>query len=230
MDKLDIDRIVFLGRTYAEYMDIFDLDDTLLTKGPVLDCAAGSSSFTAEARQKGFDVSACDVMYGQNSFDLFKKGQEDIRHVVKKFDEAAHQYKWGYYTDKEHVMGLRKKAFGGFIKDLVRNKKSGIYREAELPKLPYPDNAFELVLSGHFLFLYGDRLDRDFHMKCLEELIRVSANEVRIFPLSGLDAKPYEHLGDILEFLSGKGIEAEVVRVPFEFQIGGNNMLRIKKV
>lgn len=227
--KLDLDRIAFIGRTYSEYMDIFNLDEALLADGPVLDCAAGPSSFTAEARKKGFDVQACDVMYGERPFDLFKKGEADIRHVFSKFDEVAHQYEWDYYTDKEYVTDLRRKALGGFIKDFGRNKHRGLYTQATLPYLPYFDNAFSLVLTGHFLFLYGDRMDLDLHFRCLEELIRVSADEVRIFPILGLDAKPYKHLEDIISFLETEEVDAEVVKVPFEFQIGGNNMLKIKQ-
>jgi hypothetical protein len=37
-DFLDIDRIAFLGRTYAEYLDMFGLDEKRLMQGPVLDC------------------------------------------------------------------------------------------------------------------------------------------------------------------------------------------------
>lgn len=227
-DKLDLDRIAFIGRTYSEYMDIFNLDEALLAGGPVLDCAAGPSSFTAEARKKGFDVQACDALYSEKSFELFKKGEADIRHVFSKFDEVAHQYSWDYYSDKDHVMDLRRKALGGFIKDFGRQKHRGVYTEASLPDLPYPDNAFRLVLTGHLLFLYSDRMDLALHIRCLEELIRVSADEVRIFPLLGLDAEPYGQLDDILKFLGTKAVEASIVEVPFEFLIGGNKMLRIK--
>ncbi len=82
-------------------------------------------------------------------------------------------------------------ALGRFVKDLMQNRKKGIYKYAELPDLPYPDNAFKLVLSSHFLFLYGDRLDLDFHSNCLKELFRVCSGEIRIYPLTGLDAMPY---------------------------------------
>ena len=33
---------------------------------------------------------------------------------------------------------------------------------AALPDLPFPDDAFDLVLSSHLLFTYADRLDADF--------------------------------------------------------------------
>ena len=52
-----------------------------------------------------------------------------------------------------------------------------------------------LVLSGHFLFTYCDRFDYPFHREAVLELFRVSAKEVRIYPLQGPDAQPYEDLG-----------------------------------
>jgi hypothetical protein len=88
---------------------------------------------------------------------------------------------------------------------------------------------FDLVLSGHFLFLYGDRLDINFHISCLRELLRVSSGEVRIFPLTGLDAEPYPRLYEILCRFRPEGINATVVKVPFEFQRGANAMMKLRK-
>ncbi|MEJ2314724.1 MAG: hypothetical protein P8Y85_08150 [Nitrospirota bacterium] len=49
-DRMDLERIVFIGRTFGEYAAMFALDEASLGRGPVLDCAAGPSSFTAKAR------------------------------------------------------------------------------------------------------------------------------------------------------------------------------------
>jgi hypothetical protein len=227
-NQLNIDGIAFIGRTYAEYMSIFDLDETLLGRGPVLDCAAGPSSFTAEASKKGFDVTACDINYNQIPLDLFKKGVRDISHVFNKFDEADHLYTWDFYRDKEHVVSHRKMALGGFVKDFTRNKKSGRYVHSELPSLPFNDNTFSLALVSHFLFLYCDRLDFDFHLLCINELMRVCSEEVRIFPLVGLDAKTYIQMDNIMASLVSGGWEVEITKVPFEFQRGANQMMKIK--
>jgi hypothetical protein len=61
------------------------------------------------------------------------------------------------------------------------------------------------------------------------ELIRVSSGEVRIFPLHGLDAKPYQHLDEVISFLSAAALDAEITKVPFEFQRGGNKMMTIRR-
>ena len=223
--RLNIDRIAFIGRTYFEYMRMFGLDESVFQKGPVLDCAAGPSSFAAEAHRASFPVIACDLLYGISVDHLVKKGREDITHVFDKLDEVAHLYTWKYYRSKHEIIALRHMALDLFSRDLPAGLAEGRYVHAELPRLPFPDKAFSLVLSSHFLFLYGDRLDFDFHKSCLKELVRVSSGEVRIFPLQGLDANPYPPMRELLSFLKAVDIASEIVEVPFEFQKGSNKML-----
>ncbi len=228
-NSLDIDRIAFLGRTYDEYLKMFDLREELLKEGHVLDCPAGASSFTAESIRKGFPVTACDVLYDLSEEDLIRKGREDIRHVFERFNGVSHLYVWKYYKTREEVIALRNKALALFLEDFTEGRKRGSYVQARLPYLPFPDRRFVLVLSGHFLFLYGDRLDIDFHISCLRKLLRVCSGEVRIFPLTGLDAQPYPHLDEILRRFRSEGVDASVFRIPFEFQRGANEMLKLRK-
>jgi hypothetical protein len=228
-NRLKIDRIAFFGRTYAEYISMFDLDGTLLKKGYVLDCPAGASSFAAGAHQLGFNVTACDILYNLTVDELIEKGKQDIHHVFDKFDEVSQLYTWKYYKNKAAVMSLRRKALEIFASDFTSGFTEGRYRHAELPHLPFPDKSFSLVLSGNFLFLYGDRLDINFHADCMKELLRVCSGEVRIFPLVGLDAKPYPYMYDVLSSLRLDGIKAEILKVPFEFQIGANQMIKLMR-
>mgnify|MGYP001566723777 CR=1 FL=1 len=226
-NHLNIDRIAFFGRTYAEYLSMFGLNEQLLRQGAILDCPAGASSFAAEAHQQGIAVTACDIMYHHSVNELIEKCRKDIQHVFEKFDEASHLYVWKYYKNKDEIITLRNKALKLFGEDFPVGFKEKRYVDAELPQLPFPDKSFSLVLSGNFLFLYGDRLALDFHKAYIKELIRVCSGEVRIFPLVGLDAKPYPYLDKILSFLDSSGIKSEIVKVPFEFQKGANQMMKI---
>lgn len=227
MERLNIDRIAFLGRTYAEYLKIFGFDENALAKGPVLDCPAGASSFAAEANESGFDVTACDILYDQQVEELVRKGNEDIQHVFDEFDKVSHLYTWNYYRDKVEVIRQRRAALERFAARFAEGREKERYVSGALPHLPFPDRSFSLVLSGHLLFLYGDRLDPEFHRKSLLELARVGG-EVRIFPLVGLDSKTYPELHETISFLRSKGIEAEMVDTGFEFQSGATQMLRLK--
>jgi hypothetical protein len=228
-EGLNLDRIVFIGRTYFEYVRMFDLDESDLKRRAVLDCAAGPSSFSAEAHKLGFRVTACDTLYHVPPEKLAEKGRADIEHTFQKVDDVPHLYVWKYYKDRNEIIGLRHQALETFAEDFPYGLREGRYVHAELPRLPFPDKAFSLVLVSHFLFLYGDRLDLEFHQACLKELVRVSSGEVRIFPLQGLDARPYPHMDKVLSFLESENIDAKIADVPFEFQRGSNKIMRLRR-
>ena len=81
-----------------------------------------------------------------------------------------------------------------FLDDYPSGKAAGRYIEAALPMLPFSDQAFDLALCSHFLFLYSEQCNLTFHIESIRELARV-ASEVRIFPLLELGAQPSRHLG-----------------------------------
>ena len=170
------------------------------------------------------------MLYGNPAATLTDKGRQDIEHTFQKVDDVPHLYVWKHYKDREEIVGLRHKALGLFEQDYSGGFRQGRYILAELPRLPFPDMTFSLVLSSHFLFLYGDRLSVDFHVASLKEMLRVSSGEVRVYPLQGLDAKPYAHMEDALARLRSEGLQAEIVPTPFEFQRGANKILILKQV
>ena len=53
------------------------------------------------------------------------------------------------------------------------------------------------------------------------------AAEVRIFPLLDLNGDPSPHVGPVLDALGRGGWEPRIEAVPYEFQRGGNNMMRV---
>lgn len=59
------------------------------------------------------------------------------------------------------------------------------------------------------------------------ELGRV-AREMPLFPLLALDQKKSPHLSAVLDAVTMRGWRAEVVRVAYEFQRGGDEMLVIR--
>lgn len=80
--KLDLSRIVFIGRTFDEYMAMFNLSKEDLLSRRILDCPAGGCSFTAIANQLGAYVTATDIVYYHDFSQLEAKGFQDIEHVV----------------------------------------------------------------------------------------------------------------------------------------------------
>ncbi|MDA8174904.1 MAG: hypothetical protein M0018_10000 [Nitrospiraceae bacterium] len=223
--RMDLKEVAFIGRTYSEYMDIFGLNEQALLNGPVLDCPAGASSFTAEAKKKGFDVTACDILYDLPAAKLEAMGRQALAIIEQKMEETAHLFNWGYYGDRKRHMGHRAGAFELFMADYPAGRTSGRYICAALPRLPFKDRSFELVLSSHFLFLYGDRFSPMFHAGSLKEMARVCRNEVRVYPLLGLNAKPYPHMQQVLDMARRDGMRAEIRATRFEFFKGADKLL-----
>jgi ubiquinone/menaquinone biosynthesis C-methylase UbiE len=110
-----------------------------------------------------------------------------------------------------------------FLADFQAGKRAGRYLAASLPRLPFADEAFDLAVCSHLLFLYSNQLSREFHIAAAREMRRV-AKEVRIFPLLKLGNERSPHLEAVREIR----FSAELKRVPYEFQKGGNEMLVIR--
>lgn len=225
--KLDIERVVFIGRTFEEYCDMFQLCDEDIQNKKILDCPAGACSFTAVANARGGDVTACDVVYQFDGEALYEKGLQDVIHTMEHMEKAKDNYIWNYFSSVEDLQKHRLEALQVCGADIKYNPEKYVY--ATLPKLPFQDEEFDMVLSAHFLFMYGDRFDYDFHVNTITELLRVAKEEIRIFPCIDLKGERYEFLDELIKNLRNRGCEVAEVQVPYEFQKNGNTMLQIKK-
>ena len=86
--KLDLERIVFIGRTFEEYLDLFSLSLEALKGKKILDCPAGACSFNAVGNKLGLDVTACDIAYYHSVEELKNKGLQDIEHAMENMQSA----------------------------------------------------------------------------------------------------------------------------------------------
>ncbi len=98
---------------------------------------------------------------------------------------------------------------------------------AALPVLPFADASFDLALCSHFLFLYSSQLGKRFHVSAVREMCRVAA-EVRVFPLLALGGSRSPHVDHCADDLRGSGFDVVIQGVPYEFQRGGDQMMRIR--
>lgn len=229
MDALQLDRVAFYGRTLSEYLRIFDINLSSLKGCKILDCPAGPCSFVAEATQQGIHAVGCDPLYGDNLKVLVKHGEADIAHVIERTALVPHLYNWDFYPSLDAVKEYRYKALRLFEADYPDGFTTNRYVKAALPRLPFKDKEFDLVLSGHFLFTYSDKFDYSFHLASVLELFRVCSEEVRIYPIQGLKAQPYEHMQELLSDLNKEGIRAKILPVPFEFQRGSDQTLNLMR-
>jgi hypothetical protein len=219
-----LDRIVPWGRDSAEYAAMFALDDRDLARR-ILGCADGPASFNAEATARGARVTSCDPIYQFTARQIAERVDAVFPEVIAQTRANADGFVWDRFASVEALGDARRAAMDRFLADF-RDADAGRYVAAALPDLPFAAGAFDLALSSHFLFLYSAQLSLDVHRAAIRELCRV-AREVRIFPVLTLarDVSPY--LRPVVEELRADGAMAELTRVGYEFQRGGDTMLRI---
>jgi hypothetical protein len=114
-----------------------------------------------------------------------------------------------------------------FLPDYEQGTLEGRYLAAELPSLPFADDSFDVALCSHLLFLYSAQLDQTFHHLAIREMCRVSC-EVRVFPLPTLDGARSPYVDVLVEGLRAAGHAVTIETVPYEFQRGGHEMMRIR--
>lgn len=219
------DQIVPWGRSLREYELMFSLSAEDLSRG-VLDCGGGPASFTAEISAAGLCAVAVDPIYAFSGLEIQKCFERIAPSMIAQVRATPEDWAWSYHRDPDGLYANRRSALEGFLADYGEGLQAGRYVVGELPSLPFAAGSFGLAVCSHLLFLYSDLLNEDFHIRAVAELCRVAA-EVRIFPLVTLTREPSPHLVAVQSFLCSQGWTSEVVRVNFEFQRGGNEMLRI---
>ncbi len=195
--------------------------------GKILDCAAGPASFNAEATQKGYRVISCDPLYRFTVGEVQVRIEETYKVVLAGAEANRDRYIWKDIRSPAHLGEVRMEAMQRFLGDFPQGFREGRYRTDGLPALGFGDNAFDLALCSHFLFTYSEQLSAGLHLTAIEEMCRV-AREARVFPLLNYDGEPSPHLRPLLNELEARGYRAETRRVPYEFQIGGNQILCVE--
>ncbi|MEK6802174.1 MAG: methyltransferase domain-containing protein [Nitrospirota bacterium] len=223
-----LDHIVPWGRSFDEYRRMFGLTDADLAR-TIVGCGDGPASFNAEATARGTRVVSCDPIYRWGPMQIRERIAATSETILAQTRKNAAEFVWGDEIGSVEKLGqIRRQAMDAFLEDFEAGKAAGRYVEAELPTLPFPDGAFDLAVCSHLLFLYTGQLGEAFHRAAIREMCRV-ASEVRIFPLLTLGGQrsPYVETG-VAEFC-GAGFAVTLERVSYEFQRGGNQMLRIRR-
>jgi SAM-dependent methyltransferase len=215
--------VLVSARSFAEYRAMFALtDDDLALR--VLDCPGGAAAFVAGAGARGTDAVAVDPEYGREGHRLGGLALREIEH--KHAEVAAHpeRFVWSWFGDPDRYTRSRAEAARAFTADLARRPHR--YVAGALPHLPFRDGAFDLVLSSHLLFCYGDRFGERVHRDALVELVRVTRREVRLYPLvPHTGGRRYAGLDGLRAHLAESGVGSRLERVDYAFLPGGDEML-----
>lgn len=218
--------VVPWGRSFDEYCSMFALSGHDLSLR-ILGCGDGPASFNAEATRRGMAVTSCDPIYHWDTVDIRKRIAATYDRIIDETRRNSDEFVWKSIRSVDELGQVRMAAMEGFLSDYRQGKADGRYIEAGLPSLPFADRSFDLALCSHLLFLYSVELGENFHRESLRELCRV-AREVRVLPLLALGGQRSPYVDPCVADLRESGHDVSIESVPYEFQRGGNQMLRIR--
>lgn len=221
-----LDKVVPWGRSYTEYVSMFGLAEADLGSH-ILGCGDGPAWFNAELTKRGGHTVAVDPVYMFDVEQIKNRLAETYETVMAQMRNNQNDYIWEVIPSIEALGEIRMSAMTSFLADFESGKQQGRYVAGELPSLPFENGKFDIALSSHFLFLYSAHLSAEFHLQALREMLRV-ARKVRIFPLLALDGSISPYLSLVSEEFASRGFDVQIVKVDYEFQRGGNQMLLIK--
>ncbi len=223
--SITLDQVVPWGRSLDEYRRMFDMSQRDLD-AKILGCGDGPASFNAEMTALGRSVVSCDPIYTFSKEQIARRVEDTYDPIVEQVRRNAQNYVWSDFRDPDVLGRHRLATMRAFLADFDSGRAAARYLPDALPALSFANGQFDLALCSHLLFLYSEQLSLAFHTAAIRELCRV-AREVRIFPLLALDCQPSPHIAPIQARLRQAGFVVDLVRVPYEFQAGGDQMMRI---
>jgi hypothetical protein len=218
-----LDTIVPFGRSKLEYELMFAMSDCDRNKS-IIGIGDGPASFNAEMTASGCSVISIDPIYQFSGTEIKSRFDACVDTIIEQVRNTPNNWVWNYHKSPDDLRANRETAIAIFLEDYDRGKSEGRYLNAELPKLDFQDQQFQLALCSHFLFLYSEHLSFEFHLDSIRELCRI-AEEVRIFPLLNLAQLRSPYIDEICSTLSKEGISSEIIQVTYEFQKGGNQAI-----
>jgi hypothetical protein len=207
---LRLDRVVLLGRTFEEYRRYFLLKPEELTGKNVLDVAGGVSSFCAEANTRDIRVTSFDPIYSLRPEKIVERSKPDLESVYRAIGRVP-TYRWSYYKNPEYMRELRKRASTIFLSDYKTHPER--YVTGELPRLSFVDGSFHLTLVSYSIL----------------EIMRVTRGEARIYPTVTFEAQLSEYVPILRSDPALKRFEFTEIKTDFEFLVGSNSFLRVRR-
>jgi hypothetical protein len=220
-----LENIVPWGRNLSEYCEFFRLTKEDLSK-PILSCADGPASFNAELSRIGGSCVSVDPIYEFASEQIKQRIDETANEIYNQLLIHQTDYNWELYGSPENLLKIRLDAMDTFLKDYQTGDAHHRYQYGVLPDLKSFSGDFDLVLCSHFLFTYSEHLSSEFHIESIKQMLS-KGNEIRIFPICQIDGRPSVHLEKVVAYLKQENYRYCQVKVNFEFQKGGDTMLRI---
>jgi hypothetical protein len=215
------------GRSFGEYQKMFSLGESELRQ-KIVGCADGPASFNVQATQAGSRIVSCDPLYALSAGEIRARIEETYDRILEQARQNESEFLWDEIKSVEDLGRTRWDSMATFLIDFASQRAAGRYVAASLPALPFADRAFDIALCSHYLFLYSGHLTQEFHVQAIVEMCRV-APEARVFPLLSSDGGTSNYVDSVCAELETRGLSVSIERVSYEFQRGGNEMLRVRR-
>jgi hypothetical protein len=223
----ELKNVVPWGRNLEEYVNMFHLTADDMNKS-IISFGDGPASFNSEMRSLHKKIISLDPIYQFSKAEIHQRIMETKTTIIEQTQKNFENFVWKNIKDLQNLEKIRMDAMNLFLQDFDLGKKVDRYIAHQLPnKTTFDDLSFDLGLSSHFLLLYS-QLGLDFHLASIKEMLRV-CKEVRIFPLVNLNSEPSELLNKVIDHFQKEYVPT-IENVNYEFQKGGNEMLRITRI
>lgn len=220
-------RTSFFGRPYEELLLCFGFEGREIIGKEILECPSGPSSFVAQANKAGALATGVDPMFYRCPDAIEQLAYADFEDMFLKIRSRAEFFVAKTYGSIRESKRIRLAALNQFLVDYRRTYSLNRYVCAELPDLPFLEKSFDIVLCGHLLFIYQSLFDLDFCDQSIQELCRISREEVRIHPIVDGSGNRYKELDILRGRIESLGYSTEILDVDHEFFRGTNQTLRI---
>jgi len=143
-------------------------------------------------------------LYRYTKVQIAQRIKDTQNEVLDQTRKNKLEFVWATIPSVEELDRLRMSAVQEFLGDYEEGLREGRYVPESLPSLSFVNKQFQLALCSHFLFLYSEHVDLDFHINSVREMCRV-AYEVRIFPLLKLGSEHSQYVEPIIKNIERMG-------------------------
>lgn len=124
------------------------------------------------------------------------------------------------------LSGPTERALRLFVADYSQHAQER-YVPTDYPASTFKDKGFTISLISHFLFLYEDLLDYNFHKRTLRELTRITSKEIRIFPIVNLRGVRSSYVDRLPNDNDFHNLRKAISKVNYEFMSNANELLTV---
>ena len=128
-----LDKVVPWGRSYTEYVNMFDLSEADL-QGRILGCGDGPAGFNSVLTQRGGDIVSIDPIYAFDAAQVKNRVTETYDAVMAQMRNNQSDYVWSVISSVEELGCIRMSAMETFLSDFEPGSvKAATWRESYPP-------------------------------------------------------------------------------------------------